>query len=1589
MLSDDASVLLRSVFELQYCDAFQRYVQFNLVVSISRVVAEFVRLFIQMTGDSCSAVVYPITKDYRPQFSSLLQSVSSQLVSQFLQSLCSENFEFVCFIARVTLERCQASLSMKDIKNHSILSPICVALQMIFHFNDDTCHRLGFAVMKSRAFISQPGCQFTILSEAMLLRLTSRARVHPAECDARLLIKNIRALIVAVASNRQSLIATALMFELQQAIYMHVDAVQQACYPEPEVIAMIWNTLSDDPLFMQLSSQQLAQLFVFIDEDMAKCFENYKMDVSRCADAVSQTLACVFVTVLLNSQDTDSKLSSTQLTQLFKDKSTLFNQIVLYISQFMRSKYSEFVPISFDLALGSYVRCLAPCASSVEGSGAQMIDRNSKRLAESQHSQPQIEELLWSSVVQHQPLFVDSIVLDMLKRRTSAELKNAIEHAQSLQLSIKQSLNEIAQASSFDVLIQGASGARADIINGIYELSSTETNCGKSVWMKRGNSSQCIYFWSASQMWLVGPSENKGKDTTADAFFKHDGPFQDTFSKSGWHIYEGGGWNLHTTMRADHTRAASSGDVHTATSSSKEELEAKQTNSAVSVGGRASEAHVDNVRMKGCEAPTPQHILVVGAVCNKCRGTCESLFYWAPDHGLYMCLRCTFDLFLPKESLFNVRISSIFPTFQLPIFQKACLRSFLALHRGKVVMSSALGSPFVIRAQDDHDAPPPVGNGVLPVVDRFSANNSSLEISNSNRTLFRPAGSGCYPAATARPISNECSFQVVIDSETPSNNTLSFGVALNSFKMSDSNGVGLSSNSWGVMCSYGSSPTVSKCYSSGVEHSGNGHFRSLRKGDRLKCVVNFERKKLDFFLNDSEATFTFTLPTLKFTDCVFAMTLASNAQVTVLNQAHIIAQPMDSRSLDASYSLDNLYLWMQSIAQEVVHSMRGSTCDDESLVAWFDKAVSAVSFLLGMKSVGVHKPILLPSTPSICQVTQASESRLKVLTKARAECNQSVEAQSDASLCTRPETEKPVNGLGEFTYSNGAIYVGNWVNQKHHGKGAMFWTDGSFFQGEYSDGLKKGNGLYTWPDGSFFEGEYHEDKKHGTGVLQTADGTRYEGNFIKGFKEGKGCQLWRDGSSYEGDWSQDKHNGKGVMKYAIDGKSSSSSYTWNAGDIYNGDFKLGQRHGTCRYTFFSGEVFDCTWQDGRCPEFNAKQSAVLTAVAESKAELELTSLLSFSIARNALLFAARNFGSSQAYSLQLLPSVLTMCHDAISFATFDPFSSASLKHLLICDLMASTVSIAEIQTSISECIGSFIHDNFLRTLKLYIGLHAAFSSVLDHLVNVSQHESHASISCTSMYKQHAAFIQNVVCAELLEQLPTVSADQFMEVVGSIAVSGRISSALLSESFVATAQSRSGLAKWVVRVIPNISSPAISKDLYDFILSLSGLTDGKSGLSCENAKNETGLLFLQDLHVAYFHADGTSSVEAWSSASKFVGSILKIHNETISDLLLETLVDIRIMASQYMLPRILGHSRLRLFESIMETLLALSEELGRTPAQSWSSNQAFMSLIDVLSPWVPCIRGLSMNHSAVMTILMKHIGLRISIFVASFYYVTHF
>jgi hypothetical protein len=153
---------------------------------------------------------------------------------------------------------------------------------------------------------------------------------------------------------------------------------------------------------------------------------------------------------------------------------------------------------------------------------------------------------------------------------------------------------------------------------------------------------------------------------------------------------------------------------------------------------------------------------------------------------------------------------------------------------------------------------------------------------------------------------------------------------------------------------------------------------------------------------------------------------------------------------------------------------------------------------------------------------------------------------------------KPVNGSGRHKYSNGSEYDGEWRGGKRYGRGKMVWADGDTYEGGWS-----------------------EDKMHG-----------------------RGKYVFADGGTYEGDWSEDKFHGRGVYTHAVDGKTfqPGCDYSWNAGDRYDGGFKAGVRHGACTYTFFNGETFNCTWADGRCPEFTARRRAVQAAPDRASAQ---------------------------------------------------------------------------------------------------------------------------------------------------------------------------------------------------------------------------------------------------------------------------------------------------------------------------------------------------------------------------------------------------
>ncbi len=65
-----------------------------------------------------------------------------------------------------------------------------------------------------------------------------------------------------------------------------------------------------------------------------------------------------------------------------------------------------------------------------------------------------------------------------------------------------------------------------------------------------------------------------------------------------------------------------------------------------------------------------------------------------------------------------------------------------------------------------------------------------------------------------------------------------------------------------------------------------------------------------------------------------------------------------------------------------------------------------------------------------------------------------------------------------------------------------------------------------------------------------------------------------------------------------------ADYSWCAGDVFDGCMSGNTRHGPCSYTFFNGRRLECQWNNGRCPEFNETQKAVLAGFSIVAAALE-------------------------------------------------------------------------------------------------------------------------------------------------------------------------------------------------------------------------------------------------------------------------------------------------------------------------------------------------------------------------------------------------
>jgi S1-C subfamily serine protease len=108
-------------------------------------------------------------------------------------------------------------------------------------------------------------------------------------------------------------------------------------------------------------------------------------------------------------------------------------------------------------------------------------------------------------------------------------------------------------------------------------------------------------------------------------------------------------------------------------------------------------------------------------------------------------------------------------------------------------------------------------------------------------------------------------------------------------------------------------------------------------------------------------------------------------------------------------------------------------------------------------------------------------------------------------------------------------------------------------------------------DNGYYYGYTFNDKRHFQGTYTWNSGEIYEGEWELGERTGYGIFTWPNGDVYEGDFIKNERTGYG-------------RFTWGAGiwygDVYEGDFLNGYRHGIGSYTWSNGSDYYGDWKMG-------------------------------------------------------------------------------------------------------------------------------------------------------------------------------------------------------------------------------------------------------------------------------------------------------------------------------------------------------------------------------------------------------------------------
>jgi predicted RNA-binding Zn-ribbon protein involved in translation (DUF1610 family) len=188
-----------------------------------------------------------------------------------------------------------------------------------------------------------------------------------------------------------------------------------------------------------------------------------------------------------------------------------------------------------------------------------------------------------------------------------------------------------------------------------------------------------------------------------------------------------------------------------------------------------------------------------------------------------------------------------------------------------------------------------------------------------------------------------------------------------------------------------------------------------------------------------------------------------------------------------------------------------------------------------------------------------------------------------ASTVASTTTSVPI--LKRFESNNGYFYA--YSNSLSDGYGEYYWTNGNIYKGNWENGKRAGEGEYIAEDFTY-KGSFADNQFNGLGQYTTEDFT-YLGNFADNLFEGYGEIYWTIGNTYIGNWENGKRVGLGQYTtevFTYKGNFADNRFDgygemfWANGEIYKGNYVDNKRDGYGEYYWTNGNIYKGNWENG-------------------------------------------------------------------------------------------------------------------------------------------------------------------------------------------------------------------------------------------------------------------------------------------------------------------------------------------------------------------------------------------------------------------------